>query len=166
MRKFTSVFGFMLVVLLMMTVAFTCLAPRFGWMVDIVLSGSMEPELHTGGLVITRPVMVSSILPGDIITFHAPATETLTTHRVIAIETSPSPGFRTKGDANEEADPAIVPTSSVVGKACFDIPYVGYLTRFVKTPMGLLICLCLPGLAIIAMEVRNIRRVLANTEIF
>ena len=33
-------------VLLMGAAAFTFLGPRFGWQVDAVLSGSMEPQLQ------------------------------------------------------------------------------------------------------------------------
>jgi hypothetical protein len=53
----------------------------------------------------------------------------------------------------------------VVGRVCFDLPYVGYATRFVKSPPGLLISLCLPGLIIVITEIRSIRRFLLDREI-
>jgi signal peptidase len=68
--------------------------------------------------------------------------------------------FQTKGDVNEDADPFVVPAQNVVGKVCLHIPYFGYVTQFVKTPLGLLLTLCLPGLVIIVMEMRNIWRAL------
>jgi signal peptidase len=165
MRKAAGVFGYILVVLLMMTAALTFLAPHLGWRVDVVLSGSMEPRLHAGGLVVTRPAAVDTILPGDIITFYAPVTRVPTTHRVVSVEPGPPLSFHTRGDANEEADIVTVTAPSVVGEVCFDVPYVGYATRFVKSPLGLLISLCLPGIIIIIMEIKNIRRVLVDREI-
>jgi signal peptidase I len=166
MRKAASVLGSIVVILLMAAAAFTFLGPHFGWEVDAVISGSMEPQLHTGALVVTRPVAPDTILPGDIITFFAPVTNRMTTHRVVAIENNPTLSFCTKGDANEEADPNPVATASVKGVVCFNIPYVGYLTKFLKTLPGLLICLCLPALVIIITEIRNIRRAVFDRYIY
>ena len=165
MRKAAGVFGLVLLILLMAMAVSTFLAPYLGWRVDVVLSGSMASRLKAGGVVITRPVAVNTILPGDIITFYAPETGKLITHRVVEIQNSPTLFFRTMGDVNEEADPMMVPADNVVGKVFFDIPYLGYVARFVKTSQGLLISLCLPGLAVIAVEILNIRRALAERDI-
>lgn len=159
-----------LMVLLMLAALFTFLAPRFGWRVDAVLSGSMEPEIRVGSIVVTRPLPAQDIRAGDIITFYAPPTGNLTSHRVVEIvHDSPnysSPDyFRAKGDANEDADPFIVPPGNIVGRVCFQIPYLGYVSQFVKSRLGLLLTLFIPGLIIIAIEIRNIWRVLAEEEI-
>ena len=156
MRKVANNFGLALTILLMTAAILTFLGPRFGWRLDAVYSGSMEPELNVGGIVITRPVAAEYIAVGDIITFYCPLNEKLTSHRVIAVEENSSSQFRTKGDANEDADPFVVPAENVVGKVCFHIPYLGYATQFVKTPLVLLLTLGLPGLIIIIMEMRNI----------
>jgi len=165
MKKAAENFGFVVIILLMTAAALTFLAPRFGWRVDTVFSGSMEPELKVGGVVLTRPVDAEEIKTGDIITFHSPLSEQLTSHRVIAAEGGSSFHFQTKGDANEDADPFILPAENVVGKVCFHIPYLGYVAQFVKTPLGFLLTLCLPGLIIVVMELRNIWRVLTEEEI-
>jgi len=165
MKKAIRNFGFAVIILLIAAAAFTFLAPRFGWSVDTVFSGSMEPQLKVGGVVVTRPVAAEEIKVGDIITFHPSMNEQLTSHRVIAVDDGSSSHFLTKGDANEDADPFVVPAQNVVGKVCFHIPYFGYATQFIKTPLGLLLTLCLPGLIIIIMEMRNIWRVLTEDEI-
>jgi len=162
MKKAAENFGTALLVMLMLAAVFTFLAPRFGWSVDAVFSGSMEPELTVGGVVITRPVDVEAIKAGDIITFYSPLSEQLTSHRLIAVEHGSSFRFRTKGDANEDADPFTVPAENVVGKVCFHIPYLGYATQFVKTLLGFLLTLCLPGVIILVMELRNIWIVLTK----
>jgi signal peptidase len=166
MKKAAENFGLVVIILLMMAAVLTFLAPRFGWRVDSVFSGSMEPELEVGGVVITRPAAdAEEIKTGDIITFYSPLSEKLTSHRVIAVKEGSSLHFSTKGDANEDADPFSVPVKNVVGKVCFHIPYLGYVTQFVKTPLGFLLTLCLPGLIIAVMELRNIWRVLTGDEV-
>ncbi len=165
MKKVAENFGLALVILLMTLAVFTFLAPHFGWRVDAVFSGSMEPELKVGGLVVTRPMAPEEMGVGDIITFYSPLNKKLTSHRVVAVEEGSSLYFRTNGDANEDADLATVPAQNVVGKVCFHLPYFGYATQFIKTPLGLLLTLCLPGLVIIGMEMRNIWQVLTEGEI-
>jgi signal peptidase len=164
MKKLAQNLGLAVIILLMAAALFTFLAPHFGWRVDAVYSGSMEPHLKVGGVVVTRPAATEDIKVGDTITFHSPLNKQLTTHRVIAVADGSSPGFRTKGDANEDADPFIVPAQNVVGKVCLHIPYFGYATQFIKTPMGFLLTLCLPGLIIIIMEMVNIWHVLSEEE--
>lgn len=165
MKKAAENFGFVVIILLMTAAALTFLAPRFGWSVDTVFSGSMEPELKVGAVVITRPVDAEEIKVGDILTFYSPLSEQLTSHRVIAVEQGSSLHFSTKGDASEDADPFTLPPENVVGKVCFHIPYFGYVAQFVKTPLGFLLTLCLPGLIIIVMELRKIWRVLTKEDI-
>lgn len=165
MKKAAGYFGLAVIILLMTAGVLTFLAPRFGWGVDAVFSGSMEPQLKVGAVVITRPVEAEDIKVGDTITFYSPLSETLTSHRVIAVEDGSSLGFRTKGDANEDADPFVVPAQSVTGKVWLHIPYFGYVAQFVKTRLGLLLTLCLPGVIIIGLEMRNIWRVLGEGNI-
>ena len=153
MKKAAENFGLVVIILLMTAAALTFLAPRFDWSVDAVVSGSMEPELKVGAVVITRPVDPEEIKLGDIITFHSPLSEKLTSHRVMAAEGGSSFHFQTKGDANED------------GEVCFHIPYLGYVAQFVKTPLGFLLTLCLPGLIIVVMELRNIWRALTGNEV-
>ena len=57
----------------------------------------MEPQLKVGGVVVTRPVEAGEIKVGDIITFHSPLNEELTSHRVIAVEDGSTVHFQTKG---------------------------------------------------------------------
>jgi len=131
-------------------------APRVGWRVDTVLSGSMSPALDVGGAVITQPVAPNTIEVGDIITFHSPIDGRLVTHRVIAIQEKSPRYFQTKGDANEDADPYLVPAENMVGQVKFHIPLLGYIANFVKTPLGFILSLGVPGLILVGLEVRNI----------
>jgi len=139
------------------------LLPRFGaWRFDAVLSGSMEPALPVGGVVFIKPVEPADIGPGSIIAYRSG--ELLITHRVVDVIDESELSFITKGDANESPDLSPVPAASVVGKVIFDVPYLGYLAAFVKTPLGFLLTIFLPGLAIIGLELKNMWQVVLKKE--
>jgi signal peptidase len=115
-----------------------------------------------GGVVVTRPVAAEEIKAGDIITFYSPLNDKLMSHRVIAAGHGSGWHFQTRGDANDDADPFVVPAENVVGKVCLHLPYFGYVNQFVKTRLGLLLTICLPGLVVIVMEIGTIWRVLTE----
>ena len=143
--------GLVLVLMLMIAVVLMLLAPHYGWRADIVLSGSMKPALPVGSVEVTRPVQPQYIKVGDIITFRSPTNGKLMSHRVVAVEQDQSYQFRTKGDANEDADPYSVPAQNVVGRVCFKVARVGYVVEYLKSPLGfILLGLC--GLALIVAE--------------
>ena len=141
----------------MLIAVLTYLAPHLGWQVDAVVTGSMEPCLKVGSLVVTRPVKPETIEIGDIITFK-PATknEIPMTHRVNDIKINSPLSFITKGDANDRPDPGSVPARNVVGKICFHLPYAGYVTEYLKTTPGFVLGLVVPALAVITMYVKSI----------
>ena len=95
---------------------------------------------------------------GDIITFNSPLSGKLTSHRVVDIEPTAPLRFWTKGDTNEEVDPFIVTQENLAGRVFLHIPYFGYVTKFLKSFMGLVLTLCVPALIIIILEFRNIWR--------
>jgi signal peptidase len=144
-----------LVILLLLTAVLTFFAPRFGWHVDTVLSGSMEPAIPTGSLLVTRPVPPDDIHIGDIITFSGSGRDRFITHRVMAIERTNGIVFTTKGDANNAEDPFPVPAEKVAGKVLVQIPFLGFIFSFVKTPLGIFLMLIIPGLFIIGLELRE-----------
>lgn len=119
-----------------------------------VYSGSMEPAIPVGGVVVIKAVDTKTLKVGDIICFKlSESTTTSITHRIINITDE---GFITKGDANEDPDQWIVKKENVIGKAIFIIPYIGYLGYFVRTPIGFILLIVIPATLIIIMEIRSI----------
>ncbi|MEM2910651.1 MAG: signal peptidase I [Nitrososphaerota archaeon] len=111
----------------------------------VVKSGSMEPIIHTGDIIITIPVKPSEIRAdpkdGDVIVFFKPPhygdLNYLIVHRAIGVDEG---GFITKGDANSVTDPwSPVPPDYIVGKwTGMKLPYwtgIGYLSLFLKGEM-------------------------------
>jgi signal peptidase len=164
MKKVIQYIGTALLVLLMLMAIFILLAPYLGWRIDTALSNSMTPAFKAGGLVVTQTVEPTDIKVGDIVTYGSPIDEKMVTHRVVEIKEHSPLLFQTKGDANEDPDPYLVPAQNVVGRVCFYIPLLGYAAQFVKTPTGLILLLLIPGIIIILMETRNIWRVLTEEE--
>jgi signal peptidase len=130
--------------------------------VKIVKSGSMEPTIKTGGLVIVMPS--SSYEVGDIITFGKDTkTQIPTTHRIIEKEGQGSlEVFKTKGDANDSEDPAPARVGDVQGKVIFTLPYLGYILDFAKKPLGFALLVGIPALLIIFDEIAKILNEVKN----
>jgi signal peptidase I len=120
--------GWALLGLLFFIAAFVLWGSKNGWEFDAILSGSMEPTFHVGGLVVVKPVNALMLKVGDPISFKIPNVNTPICHRIIAIQQVKGQEYlQTKGDANEEADQNLVPVTSVSGKVLLHIPYVGRL---------------------------------------
>lgn len=100
-----------------------------GYSALIVLSGSMEPTIMTGEVIVIHAEDEYKV--GDILTYREGSI--LVTHRIVD-ETSTT--FTTRGDANNTDDPPIE-KSKAVGKTIFHIPYLGKAILFIQTPVGL-----------------------------
>lgn len=126
--------------------------------VKIVKSGSMEPSIKTGGLIVIRPATQYGV--GDVITFGKDTkTQIPTTHRILRVEGSgATQSFVTKGDANDVEDPAVTKLKDVHGKVIFSLPYLGYLLDFGRKPLGFLLLVGLPATSIIIEEILKIWR--------
>lgn len=122
----------------------------------IVQSGSMEPTIKTGSLVVIKPA--DSYKVGDIITFGKDTkTEVPTTHRIVADRVESGVMiYSTKGDANEDKDTREVRQNEIIGKTLFSVPYLGYIMDFAKQPLGFILLIGLPALYIIYDEVVKI----------
>ncbi|MDY5607613.1 MAG: signal peptidase I [Lentihominibacter sp.] len=111
----------------------------------IVVSGSMEPVIHTGSMVFVD-TNERDIVEKDIIAFDAGGTTV--THRVVGIRED---GFVTKGDANESNDPGIVGQSDVGGKVVMWIPKIGYAAAALRSPAGIMLLIS-SGIALLLMN--------------
>lgn len=128
----------------------------------VVLSGSMEPLIPTGSVVLVLNKTFGYSV-GDVITFSL-SKDTVVTHRVHALEPEGLDlVYRTQGDANKDPDPNPVSRDQVIGAVTYTIPYLGYLVKFAQTPKGFIFLVIVPGTIIIYEEIQNLRRELAKT---
>ncbi len=103
-----------------------------GFMMFRVVTGSMEPEIPTGALLIARDVNIETIQLGDIVCFRTQLSDIwgkIVTHRVVNIMENPvgSILLETKGDANLASDIFFVDQSNFVGKVVW---YTGSQSLF------------------------------------
>lgn len=136
-----------------------------GISVKIVQSGSMEPAIKTGSIVVVKPV--SDYQVDDVITFvFSPTDQIPTTHRIVEERiVGGASRYITKGDANEDRDPREVLERNVDGKVLFSIPFLGYLLDFARQPLGFGLLVGIPAAYVvfeeatkIVSEVRRTRR--------
>ncbi len=122
-----------------------------------VLSGSMEPAIHTGSIVVVKPV--SEYKVGDVITFgKISRRDTPTTHRINEIKNGPTGlTYVTKGDANNAVDLREVRQNEIVGKEFLTVPYAGYIINTAKKPYGFALIIIIPALLVIFDEAKKIR---------
>lgn len=107
-----------------------------GYKPYVVLSGSMEPNIHTGSLAfINTNYNFEDVKIEDIIAYEAP-NSVLITHRVIDIKDDK---LETKGDNNDVSDGFTTNKNNFIGLTLFSIPYMGYILSFFNTTKGLII---------------------------
>jgi len=133
----------------------------------VVLSDSMSPAIEAGAVVFVGEVPADDIGEGDVITIEragATGDSSRVTHRVVeVVERDGERRFRTKGDANEDPDPGLVAPSEVVGVVQFHVPYMGYVTSFAQTRLGILALVVVPAVLLVVSEVWDLLTATATT---
>lgn len=127
-----------------------------GYEVRIVQSGSMEPAIRTGSVVVVS--QQERYEAGEVITFGEVAGDQIpTTHRIVSEQLIDGElAYTTKGDANEEADLEPVLANDVRGKVLFDIPWLGFILDFARQPLGFVLLIGIPASLIAIEEITNI----------
>ena len=107
----------------------------------VVISRSMEPNLHPGDLIYVKGVAPSKLREGDVITFKPPTkyiSGTLITHRIVeVIHETNGVTFKTKGDNNPVTDPWTVTAGDIIGRQTTVFKGLGNYLLWMKTPAGL-----------------------------
>ncbi|MEY4731393.1 MAG: type signal peptidase signal peptidase endoplasmic reticulum-type [Candidatus Parcubacteria bacterium] len=143
-------------------VAFSAFPIPGNYELKVVRSGSMEPTIHTGSVVVVKPA--SSYAVDDIVMFEGGMRDedgkrVPVTHRIVAMHTEGSRTFyKTKGDANEEADTGEIMERSIFGRVLFSVPYVGFAVEAARRPYGFLAIILVPALIIVWDQGANIYR--------
>ena len=159
-----------LTVVLLGSAAFV--VPGFlGYQRYVITSGSMTGTYDVGSIVFDKPVATGSLAEGDVITYLPPPVSGvphLVTHRIVDIREgrSGATAYRTRGDANPQADPWTFHLDRAVqAKVVYSVPYAGYVflaladrrvrILVVGVPAGLL---ALASLVQLVRALRPVRR--------
>ena len=166
---------FTLFIIALVFVIIVSISPITGsYKIFVVKSGSMEPVIKTGSIVVVKPEESYKI--GDIVTFKSEKTgdkNSSITHRIINTETQITvktneegvrelikgeEKFITKGDANNAEDESRLRKDMIIGKVLFSIPYFGYAVAEARKPIGFIVLVIIPSAIIIFDETRKIAK--------
>ena len=128
-----------------------------------VVTGSMEPTIPVGALLMTREVDISSIQLEDIVCFRTQESAIwgkIVTHRVVGVGPGPNGGvlLETKGDANLVADGYLVSSDNFIGKVIWhtgDGSIMAALMSLFTNKIGFLGCIVFPCLVLAGLILRE-----------
>lgn len=101
----------------------------------VVRSGSMEPLIPTGAMVLVRQVPAAQVRVGDVVAVRRPDGVTVT-HRVVSLTRSgPLAELVLKGDANRTVDPSPV-TVAAAGELAWNVPLLGRVAAWTASARG------------------------------
>jgi len=105
----------------------------FGVQPTVIYSGSMQPAIGVGDVVIISEVQVDMIQEGDIIQYRIGNITIPTIHRVYEIHgEGDAKVFITKGDGNDDPDSNPILPEEIMGKAIFTLPKIGWISIIIK----------------------------------
>jgi signal peptidase len=125
-----------------------------GYQRYVITSGSMTGTYDRGSVVFDKVVPVADLEVGDAITYTPPpgsGPSGRITHRVVWIGSDQFGRrvLRTKGDANEAADPwTFALDGATQARVAFHVPYVGYVLSFLAIRQARMVLIGLPALLI------------------
>lgn len=129
----------------------------FGFTFHSVPADLQQKEFHTGDILLSSPVNIEELQPGDIITYQSINPQNygeVITHTIrdrVVYEGEPAFITYSSGGAAEENDPYPVPAEKVIGKYRFRLPGLGYFFQYLETTAGYITLIFLPYLVLILL---------------
>ena len=130
-----------------------------GYETYVITGRSMTGAIGRGALIYSKPMPVTELKVGDIITFTPPDTEKPVTHRLIAVDRNDGGQlvFRTQGDNVPSADPwHMTPSTPTTPRYVAQIPYLGYAIAAFSLPLGRVLLLVLPAVIVAVGILRKV----------
>ncbi|WP_165640239.1 signal peptidase I [Klenkia brasiliensis] len=100
-----------------------------GWHPTLVTSGSMEPVVSPGDVVVLRDAGTAGLDVGTVVLYDLPGTGRVL-HRVVAVQDDGT--YVVQGDANPAPDAAPVRPDQVRGAAVLEVPFIGLPSLWVE----------------------------------
>jgi signal peptidase I len=102
----------------------------------VVISGSMEPEIMTGDLVIDVQKPTADVKVGEVTSIYSEVTRNLVSHRVVAVEPTNDGrwSIQMKGDANNSKDGNAYVVGDHVWQPALQISGGGYFITTLTKP--------------------------------
>lgn len=126
-----------------------------------VLSGSMTPTFRAGDALITRPVAVTSLRPGDVAVFVPPGESAPYAHRITSVTPTGDGGVvvTTQGDANPAPDAWHATLHGPqVSRVVTTVPEVGRVMVAVSSPLARALIIAVIGLLLTGIGTQSLLR--------
>jgi signal peptidase I len=125
-----------------------------------VMSGSMEPAIGTGDVIVDEWIRPGDARVRDTVSFNDPTRGNIVlTHRIVSMRVrADRVDFVTRGDANTAVERWSAPSDGRIGRVVYRVPHAGFLMVFTRTPGGKLLFLVLPAFGWGAYEIYRIWR--------
>ncbi|MBR2914483.1 MAG: signal peptidase I [Clostridia bacterium] len=127
-----------------------------------VVTGSMEPEIPVGALILSKETKMNDIEVGEVVCFRSKSPDMfgkIITHRVIEIVNAEDNTlqFITKGDANLSLDGYYVSQQNLIGKVVWQSGSgkLSGILNFLSNKFGFLSCIAFPALLILTLILRD-----------
>ncbi len=153
LKFFISLISWISVIILILIIVFLFVSGQnlFSYKPYIIQSGSMEPSIMTGDVVLVKKQNTYSL--NDVVTFKN--NNRVSTHRIIEENNDL---FVTKGDANQIKDSEEIKSNQIFGKVVMTLPKLGYIVSFGRSPKGFFLLFFIPGIIIVFNEFKNIKK--------
>lgn len=103
-----------------------------------IISGSMQPELNIGDIVVVKEVGDNELNIDDIIAYRSG--QNIVTHRIVSINyVNGQKQYTTKGDYNNIEDDEILTIKSIEGKVVNKIKYIGNITILLQEKFSIIL---------------------------
>ncbi len=158
-RTAGGIFGAAVTIVISLLFTSTALAMLlFHVSIHPVLTGSMRPTFAPGWAIITKPMPVSQVRPGDIVLFKPPGEAAPYAHRVVTVTGSPAhPVITTKGDANPAPDLWHARLDgSTVSEVVGEVPGVGWVMVDIREQWSHVVLVALLGIGLCIVGTRAI----------
>lgn len=127
-----------------------------GYSMFRVVTGSMEPTISTGSLLLCKNTKIEDIEVGDIVCYRTKISEiygSIVTHRVVnkLKDDNGNIYLETRGDANVTSDPYYVDSWDLVGSVSWysgEDNVMNDMLSFLTSKIGFLMCIALPVLLV------------------
>lgn len=138
----------------------------FGFSLFRVVTGSMEPTIHVGAVLVCQATDIEDIGVGDVICFRSRESSHygyIVTHRVVSVQKD-SDGtilLESRGDANYSSDRYYVRSENLIGRVRWHTGDEGVFTKmleFLSGKFGFLLFIAVPVLVIVGLILQEVGR--------
>lgn len=134
-----------------------------GRMMFRVVTGSMEPTIPVGALMMAKEADIETIEEDDIVCFRTQESQIwgeIVTHRVVGVYTNSSGAIllETKGDANSVSDNIFVDANNLIGKVVWytgEDSVMADIFSLLTSKIGFLGCIIFPALFLSGLILRE-----------